>query len=160
MDTLQQAPLTLCLTKAGLSAGTTSTVTTTATVTYANRGKLYSKAALTNQATPTTDAVTGLAFPALNPNQGVEVILGFDVSGNLKAMQGSIAPLDGQGNFIGARIVPTVPDGVVPFGYIILKAGTTLSGTFTFGTSNLSGVTGMTYSFQDIATLPDRPQIS
>jgi hypothetical protein len=47
-----------------------------------------------------------------------------------------------------------------PIGYIVLKAGSTLSGTFTFGSSNLSGVTGMTYTFVDVIGLPDRPQIS
>jgi hypothetical protein len=41
-----------------------------------------------------------------------------------------------------------------------LKAGSTLSGTWTFGTNNLSGVTGMTYTFVSVSTLPDRPQVS
>lgn len=161
MDTLQQAPITACFTKAGLAAGTTSTLTTTATVTYANRGKMYSKAAITNQATPTTDAVTGGAFPSLLANQGVTVAIGFDVSGNLKASQGAIVALDVSGNFTQAiPTFPTIPDGVTLFGYIVLKAGSTLSGTWTFGTNNLSGVTGMTYSFQDLCNQPDRPQIS
>lgn len=160
MDILQQAPLTAVFSKTGLAAGTTSTITTGGTVVYAIRGKMYSKTALTNQASPTVDSNTGLGFPPLVANQGTTVAILFDVSGNLKAVQGSIVALDTSGNFVQIPFFPTIPDNMVPIGYITLKAGSTLVGTFTFGTSNLSAVTGMTYAFQDLCTQPDRPQIS
>ncbi len=49
-----------------------------------------------------------------------------------------------------------------PVGYIVIKAGSTANATtgWVFGTSNMSGVTGITYTFVDSSILPDRPQIS
>lgn len=160
MDNLTQIPLTLCLSKVTLAAGTTTTISTTGTTTYAIDGKAYTKTAITNGATPTTDATTGLAFTGITANQGTVVVIGFDSGGNVKASQGAVQALDVQGNFIIAPQFPGIPNTMCPIGYIVLKGGSTLSGTWTFGSSNLSGVSGMTYSFTDVITLPDRPQVS
>lgn len=160
MDNLQQIPLTLCLSKVTLAAGTTTTISTTGTTTYGLKGKAYTKAAITNGATPTTDAATGAAFTGITANQGTVVVIGLDSSGAIKAAQGSVESLDASGAFILAPKFPVIPDTMCPIGYIVLKGGSTLVGTWTFGSSNLSGVTGMTYTFVDIVTLPDRPQIS
>ncbi len=160
MDKLSQAPLSVCFSKAGLTAGTTTTYTTANAVVYSNRGKMYSANAATNAATPTTDADTGAAFVPLSANQGALFLFGYDTGGNIKVTQSGVQALDVSGNFIVAPQLPAVVEGVTPFGYLVAKAGATLSGTWTFGTNNLSGVTGMTYSFQDLATLPDRPQVS
>ena len=160
MDNLTQIPLTLCLSKVTLAAGTTTTISTTGTTTYAIKGKAYTKSAITNGATPTTDGATGSAFTGITANQGTVVVVGLDSSGNIKAMQGSVESLDSSGSFIKAPQFPVIPDTVCPIGYIVLKGGSTLSGTWTFGSSNLSGVTGMTYTFVDVVTLPERPQVS
>ena len=160
MDALQQVPLTLCLSKVTLAAGTTTTISTTGTTVFAIRGKAYSKTAITNGATQTTDAATGSAFAPISANQGTIVVIGFDSGGNVKAAQGGVQALDVTGNFIISPQLPTIPDTMCPIGYIVLKGGATLSGTWTFGTNNLSSVTGMTYTFVDLVTLPDRPQVS
>lgn len=160
MNHFALAPLSLCLSKAGLSAGTTTTITTTATVVYAIGGIAYSKGAITNGATPTTDAVTGAAFLPVSANQGCTFLFGLDASGNVKVSQGGLQALDATGNFIVSPAVPTLPDGVTAFGYLVFKGGATLSGTWTFGSSNLSGVTGVTFSFKDLITLPGRPQVA
>lgn len=161
MDALAQAPVTLTTTYAGLSAGTTTTISTANTIQYCLRGKAISpKTAITNGATPTTDATTGLAFTPISANQGTVVVLGLDASGNLKASQGSVQALDSSGAFVLAPQFPVVPDTVCPFAYIVLKGGATLSGTWTFGTNNLSSVTGMTYTFVNVMGMPDRPQVS
>lgn len=183
MDQLAQIPLTLALQKAGLAAGTTSTLSTTATVPFAIGGKAYSKTAITNGATPIVDYATGLAFvpipiPLSSPNlpsvpnnaagYGGIFTVGFDHSGNVKVIQGQITALDASGNFITApQFGGLGPDGsgstdndFCPIGYIIVKLGSTAVATWTFGTNNLSAVTGVTYVFQDVITLPGRPQIS
>lgn len=160
MDTLQQVPLTMALFTCSLAAGTTTTISTTGSTHYCIKGKGYIKTAITNGATPTTDATTGAAFPALSANQGTVVVIGLDASGNIKASQGSIQALDSAGNFITSPQFPAIPDTMCPIGYIVLKGGATLSGTWTFGTSNLSGVTGMTYTFVSLITMPDRPQVA
>lgn len=160
MDTLSQTPFTATFSKAGLAAGTTSTLTTGGTIVYANRGKMYSKAALTNAASPTVDSNTNLPFATLLANQGVTIVVGFDTGGVVRAVQGTVVALDVSGNFISAPPYPAIPDPITPIGYIVLKAGSTLVGTWQFGANNLSGVTGMTYLFQDLCNQPDRPQIA
>lgn len=175
MDMQQAVPVTMCFSKASLAAGTTTTISTTGTTTYAIKGKFYTKTAITNGATPTTDFATGASFlpipiPNTAPNLGLGYAsiytVGLDSSGNTKVVQGSIVALDVSGNFInapqfgalgGVGIDSTTTD-FCPIGYIIVKLGSTAVATWTFGTNNLSGVTGVTYTFVDIATLPDRPQ--
>lgn len=160
MDYLQQAPASMAFGKAGLAAGTTTTFSTTAALPYALKGKAFSKAAVTNGATPTLDRNTGLAFAPIAPNQGAIVVFAFDAAGNVRCAQGGVQALDSAGNFLIAPQFPIVPDTDCPFGYLVLKAGSTAVGNFVFGVNNLSGVTGMTYTFVDVAQLPDRPQIS
>jgi predicted secreted protein len=155
------SPVTLGLSKAGLTAGTTTTFTTANVFNFAVQSKAYSKAAVTNGATPTLDTVTGLAFKPISANQGSVVVFGFDTSGNVKCAQGDVQSLDVSGNFIVAPSFPQLnTDLVCPCGYLVLKAGSTAVGTFVFGTNNLSGVTGMTYTFQDVIALTGRPQVS
>lgn len=161
MDNLQTIPGTFCTQKVTLAAGTTTTLSNTGTTHYCIKGKAYSKAAMSNTATPTTDANTGSAFNAVVTNYGSIFVVGFDKDGNLKAAQGSIEALDSAGAFINAPQFPVVPDTMCPVGYIVIKAGSTASAAgWVFGTSNMSSVTGITYTFVDIMTLPSRPQIS
>lgn len=183
MDDQSQIPVTMALQKAGLAAGTTTTLSTTATVPYAIRGKAYSKTAITNGASPTTDYATNLAFvpipvplsspnlpgvPNSAPGYGSVYTVGFDHSGNLQVIQGQIAALDVNGNFVtapqfgglGPQGSGSTDNDFCPIGYMVVKLGSTAVATWTFGTNNNSGVTGVTYAFQDVITLPDRPQIS
>lgn len=177
MDMQQQIPITMCLSKVALAAGTTTTISTTGTTTYAVKGKAYTKAAITNGATPTTDFATGAAFlpipiPATAPNlaagYGSVYTVGLDTSGNIKVVQGTIVPLDASGNFInapqfgglGGPGVDSSTTDFCPIGYIVIKLGATAVATWTFGTNNLSSVTGVTYTFVDVVTLPDRPQVA
>lgn len=190
MDSLAKAPLTLCLSKATLAAGTTSTLSTTGTTTYLIESLFYSKGAITNGATPTTDWVTGNAFipipipltstglpggiPASAAGYACAFTVGLDHSGNLKAIQGPIVGIDVNGNFTAAPSLSpslgpagpnpgTIAGGVpadndfCPIGYVVTKLGSAAVATWTFGTNNFSSVTGVTWSFGDIATLTGRP---
>lgn len=163
MDNLTQIPLTICLGKVTLAAGTTTTLSNTGTTVFAIKGKAYSKAAMTNAATPTTDAVSGAAFVRVGTNEGSIYVVGFDKDGNLKAAQGSVETLDSTGAFVISPKFPVIPDTMCPIGYIVIKAGSTAAAKasgWLFGTSNMSSVTGITYTFVDVVTLPERPQIS
>ena len=172
MDALTQIPLTICLSKVTLAAGITSTLNTTGTTTFAIKGKAYTKGALANQATPTTDAITGAAFVAIpagavGASYGCVFVVAFDSSGNLKVSQGPLQLLgpgtDGGSSgtqFLIAPQFPAVLDTPCPIGYIVVKVGSS-GAAWTFGTSNLTGPpanTGIT--FVDVITLPDRPQVS
>jgi hypothetical protein len=160
MDYLSQVPMTMTLMKAVLAAGTTTTYSTTGTTQYCIKGKAYSKAAVTNGATPTTDHTTGAAFLPVSANQGSVYVFSYDAAGTVRVSQGQVLALDSAGLFVLSPQFPAIPDTDCPFGYLIIKAGSTASGTWTFGTNNLSSVTGITYTFVDINMLPDRPQVA
>jgi hypothetical protein len=51
------------------------------------------------------------------------------------------------------------PNDFCPIGYLIIKAGSTADNTsgWIFGTSHMSGVTGVTHTFQDVVGMTDRP---
>ena len=162
MDIQSAAPVTMCLSKVTLAAGTTTTLSNTGTTTYVIRGKAYTKAAMTNAATPTTDASTGAAFNGVVANYGSIYLVGFNAAGSLLAVQGTIEKLDSSGAFITAPIFNGPPTDFCPIGYIVIKAGSTANATtgWIFGTSNMSSVTGITYTFVDVVGIPDRPQVS
>lgn len=118
MDTVAKSPLTMCLSSMTFAEGTGSTISTTGTNAYIIESFFYSRTALTNQATPTTDYATGNAFIPLpipgtttglpfgvpNPCSGYACAftLGFNAAGDLLAIQGPIVGLDANGNFISA----------------------------------------------------------
>lgn len=162
MDNLANYPQTGCAYKATVVAGTTTTITNTGTIYFHIKSKAYSKGAMTNAATPTTDAVTGAAFVPVVTNKGSVFVIGLNKDGTVLCAQGSIEGLDAAGAFINAPQFPVVPDTMAPIAYLVIKAGSTASSAgWIFGTSNNSSVTGITYTFVDVAAgLPDRPQIA
>ena len=155
----------LTLGKPGLAAGTTTTYTITNTFTYSNKGQLYSKAAATNAASPTTDYNTGVAFLPLTAGQCCLFAFGVDVNGAVGVVQ-SLPPNLKQQVFtatndllggIAALQFPGVPDTLTVFGYLLVEAGSTLASPWVFGVNNLSGVTGLTYIFRDVMDAPGQP---
>jgi hypothetical protein len=144
--------------------GTTTTLTTTNTQLYSLKGKAYTKAAVANEATPTTDVNTGAAFTAVGVSKGCVFVICRDSAGAMKVAQGTIVDLDGvAGSNAFTNSLPQfpgLPDTVCPIGYVVVKVGTT-GAAWTFGASNFAGPpTGVVFGFQDCFTLPDRPQAS
>ena len=171
MDNLALPSLTLCISKATLAAGTTTTFTTTGATLYSIRGKAYTTSAATNAATPTTDAATGAAFVAVPLGSGSVFVFCYDGTSTtaataIKVVQGSIEALSTGTDGAAATTVfnrapqfPGIPDTLCPFGYMVVKVGS--SGTaFTFGTSNLAAVSNVGKAFQDLVTMPDRLQVA
>lgn len=188
MDYQQQIPLTMNQTKAGLAAGTTTTITQTlaggaTSNIIAIGGKQVSVSALSNTASPTTDYTTGNPFAVIPPGYGAAFVIGFDKSGNLKVVgpntptspannpnAANILALDVNNNFIDApqftamgpgpsTASPPVYDNFCPIGYVIVKNAASNGSNWTFGTNNWNA-TGLTATFVDCATLPGRPQVS
>jgi hypothetical protein len=149
-----------CTTSSLLTATGAETVhDSTVLLNYCINGKAYTKSGTNaDQATPTTDYVTGLAFPTLTANKGACVVWAYNSSGAVKCMMGRIESLDSAGNFLVPPQFPAVPDTVTPFAYQILKAGST-AGNIVFGTSNWNA-TGFTNAIVNILTLPERPQVA
>lgn len=164
MDILTQAPLTINLSNAGLAAGTTSTYTTTATTAHAINGVFGTTlAAQTNTASPTTDVNTGAAFVAQKANEACVYLWGVNAAGAIKVAQGTIVPTETgvtttAGAFITVPQFPSVPNDFCPIGYCVVRTSPTGS-AFTFG-STAWAASGITTTFKNICTLPDRPKTS
>lgn len=139
-----------------------TTISSTNRTDFAIRGKSYTKAAMTNVATPTTDAATGSAFVPVKTSQGSVFVIGLDSSGNVKVTQGQVVSLDSANNFTVAPQFGPVLDTVAVIGYMIVVAGSTASPAgWVFGTNNFTGVTGVTCTMVEVlGSLPDRPQTS
>lgn len=161
MDRLRQTSLTGATTLGVLAAGTTTTVSTTNAVVYAIRGKGYTHAALTNQATPTTDVNTGAAFTGVKAGYGSVFVYGFNAAGDLKCAQGEVIALDTSGTYTWKQKpqLPALPDDFCPFGILTILAGSTADATtgWVQGTSNQAAVTGITYARTDVMLgMPDQ----
>ncbi len=147
-----------CNTKAGLAVGTTTTITTANIQECSIRGEAVKKAATSNEATPTTDYITGAAFLGVAPSKACVFTLCRNAAGELKAIQGQIVDLVGGAIALGPWYGPDHPD-LAPIGSVLVTCGSTAS-TWTFGTSNFSGPpTGVTFAFTDfVGGMPARPQ--
>jgi hypothetical protein len=165
MEPLVLRGLTMCLIDATLAAGTTTTISTTGTTHYLINGKAYTKAAITNGATPTTDVNTGEAFTAIQPSEGGVFVVGLNANGDVKVAQGEITDLtpeaDGANtSFVSAPDFPALPEDFCPVGYILTKVGASGS-AWTFGSSNLAGPpSNVLHTIVSVGTLPTRPQTS
>ena len=125
------------LVKAGLTglSGAATTFSTNA-LTFAIGAKVPAAKTFTTAATPTTDASTGVAFKPLVANQVCVFLFGVDAGGNAKVAQGQAVPWTDTSANSTAVPFPSLPDTVAPFGYAVIKAGSTTSGNWTFGSSN------------------------
>lgn len=147
----------ITLSKAGLAAGTTSTFTTANATTYAVKGQLFSLAAGANVASPVVDANTGLAFKPLAANQACLFAFLVNAAGAVSVAQGPIGSNVDLTGGNGALQFPGYPDTAAVFGYLMAQAGATAVGNWTFGVNNLSGVTGLTFTFRDVMDAPAQP---
>lgn len=150
---------TKCTTSGLLTATGAETVyDTTVAISYSIDGIAYSKAAVTDGATPTTDG-DGNALSTLTASQGCAMVWCVNASGTVGVFQGTVGTLDSAGNFDVAPQFPNIDLTTwCPFAYQILSAAST-AGTITFGSSNWNA-TGFTNSIKNVHTLPGRPQES
>lgn len=134
---------------------------TTVTITYRIDGKLYSKTAVTDGATPTTDGNTGAAFTAVGPDEISVFVWALNASGTVSLYQGSVEDVDGTADT--AEIYPqfpALPDSVCPFAYTIYQTDGTSSASGLRPGSDNWNATGLTVTHVNISELPNRPQIS
>lgn len=183
-DQLSVAPITMAMANFAFAEGTTSTLSTTGTNAYLINSVFYSRTALTNQATPTTDYATGNAFipipipgtttglppgvPAGAAGYACAFLLGFDSGGTLRAIQGPIVSTNGSATPVFISGAPSLPAALgpagpnsgdndfCPCGYIVVLGSSSSVATFTFGTTSWT-TTGYTTSLGNIASLTGRP---
>lgn len=159
MDNPGLGSLTMCFGKVGLAVGTTTTTSIATARDFCIKGKAYSGAVAANGATPTTDAVTGLAFNSIAVNKAGVFVWCYDSSSALKCVQGEIVDYSDAAVFAKAPQFPEIPVTLCPIGYELVKIISTGS-AWVMGVNNQAALTGITKVMVDCATLPDRPQIS
>lgn len=130
----------------GATAGAALTGLSGAATTYSTSAFAFTasgvwavKAAVAGGASPTTDAATGLPI-TLTAGKARAVVWVVDAAGTVKALAGPIVTNDGAGT---PCHLPGIPAGHTAFAAHVLQAGSTLSGTWTFGVSNWNA-TGLT----------------
>lgn len=140
------------------AAGAETVYDTTVAISFSIGGKAYSKAAVTDGATPTTDG-NSAALDTLAASEGCVVVWALNASGTVGIFQSDVNSLDSSDEF---NVIPNFPDVDTetwcPFAYMVLENGSTGS-TFTIGSSNWNA-TGMTVTIVNVHTLPLRPSNS
>ena len=137
---------------------------TTAVINYAIKGKAYTKAAVTDGASPTTDGNTGELFESLSCvasgseylGEGCVMVWALNAAGAVSVYQSNVKALDCDGNFVVAAEFPSIPDSVCPFAYQVIKAEASVITNWMFGTDGWNDLNAPTVV--DILVLPDTPQ--
>lgn len=157
MQNLDSRGLNMCTTSGLLTATGGETVyDTTVTINYILNGKIATKTAVTDGATPTTGNTSGASIQ-LTASKARVVVWGLKSGGTVAVEEGPIVDYDGT-NYSPMPQFPAIPDNFVPFAYQVLKASSA-AGTITFGSSNWNA-TGFTNAIVNIAVLPEHPQTS
>lgn len=157
--------LTCGTVNSGLTKGTTSTYTTTASTAGMINGKYVTPiTAQTNTATPTTDAVTGAVFASVAINKATVIVIGQNAAGAIQMAQGGVEDTAAgvtttAGAFLRAPQFPALPDDFMVLGYALVRTAPSAS-AWTAGTSAWAA-TGVTSSaVVNCGVLPDRPVTS
>lgn len=121
---------------------------------YAIDGKTYGlTSARADATTGTTDYVTGAAI-TLTANKARLVVwcLTTTATDIPKLIAGPAVDMD-NGTMLTPPQFPAIPAGLCPVAYMLVKAGATTSGTWTFGSSNwdATGVTNTTVNICGMA---------
>lgn len=138
------------------AAGAETVFDTGADINYSIGGKAYTKSAVTDGPTPTTDGDGG-ALSSITANSGCIMVWCLNGDGDFGVFQSEIEALNATGAFIKYPQFPYVDLNTwCPVAYQVLKADATAS-AITFGVSNWSA-TGFTNTITDVHVLPRRPQ--
>ena len=156
LQTNDTVGLSAVLGNAGLTglSGAATTYSTSAFA-YAINGVAYSNGANSAAATPTTNSTTGAALATTAPATGFRaalVVWTVDAAGTERIRsRGFVTSLGGDAVVLE---LPEIPLTEVPFAMHTVRAGTTVSGTWTFGSSNWNA-TGITIG--TVVNLASRP---
>lgn len=156
------AGATFCTTSGALTgAGAETVYDTTISILYAINGRAYTKTAVTDGVTPTTDGNTGAAFEAVLPDQACIFVWGLNASGTVSLYQGPIVDVDGATDVLeSAAQFPNIPDGICPFAYTLYQTtGASSASGLRPGTDNWNAA-GLTATHRNLLAMPSRPVAS
>ena len=102
---------------------------------FALAGRAYAKAAVAGGATPTTDGAAGTAM-TLVANQAAAFVWAVNAAGTVLVFKGPTVSWTDTTASSTACPLPVIPASVTQFAAHTVQAGSTTSGTWTFGSSN------------------------
>lgn len=144
------------------ATGAETVYDTTVIIEFSIDGIGYRKAAVADGVTPTTDLNTSAPI-TLTANKARSVLWCLNSAGTVFAVAGPIVTWDGGTSSPDYGFAPNqvpafgnVPTGYAPFAASLIKAGSTTSGTWTFGSSNWNA-TGLTVTHKNLIGFPSRP---
>ena len=133
----------------------------TVAVNYSIEGKAYSKATVSNGATPTSQG-DSTAFSTVAVNYGCVLLWCLNAAGTVGLFQSDVVALNSGGTDFADGKAPNFPvvdlSTWCPFAYSVILNGPTGS-TFTVGSSNWNA-TGIVETSVNINRYPKRPQQS
>lgn len=149
------AGITAALGKAGLVLDNGATTYDIGTAfAFAILGKAYSKATVSNGASPTAQA-DGTPFTDLAADQACVLVWCVNSGGTVGVFQGEVQAVDPDTDVAKTACpFPSIPDAWCPFAYA--KIQTNGAATFDIGSENWNKA-GVTKAVVDVITLPDRP---
>lgn len=160
----QSSALTLAFATATAGAALTglsgaATTYSTSLFGYILNGQAFAKAAVAGGTTPTTDGNTAAAI-TLTANKARAIVWALNSAGTVSVYAGPIVDWVDTTASSTACPLPVLPGTVCPFAVHTIQGGSTLSGTWTFGSSNWNA-TGLTVgTVQNLGQLRNVPVLT
>lgn len=126
---------------------------------FALNGDCYAKGSVSGGTTPTTDGNTGAAM-TLTANQAAAFVWAVDSAGTVKVFKGpTVSWTDTTANSTVCTL-PAIPGNVTPFAAHTVQAGSTTSGTWTFGSSNWNATGIAAITVRNLCQLRNQPLLT
>lgn len=136
----------------GLSGAATTYSTSAAP--FSVSGLMYNKAAVAGGATPTTDGTSGAAM-TLTANKAACWVWGINAAGTISVYKGTTVDYTDTSANSTYCPLPLIPATICPFAVVVIKAGATTVGTWTFGSSNWNATGIVVDTVKNLAGAPD-----
>lgn len=141
----------------GLSGG--ATTYSSSLFGYALNGDCYTKALVSGGTTPTTDGNTSAAI-TLTANKARAIVWAVNASGTVSVYAGPIVDWTDTTASSTACPLPSIPGNVAPFAAHTVQAGSTTSGTWTFGSSNWNATGISAITVRNLCQLRNQPLLT
>jgi hypothetical protein len=126
---------------------------------FALNGDCFAKALVSGGTTPTTDGNTGAAI-TLTANKARAIVWAVNSGGTFSVYAGPIVDWTDTSANSTVCPLPAIPGNVAPFAAHTVQAGSTTSGTWTFGSSNWNATGIASITVRNLCQLRNQPLLT